>query len=75
MRGNEDDYPPDDHCARAKRSLRGYLTRDVIRVQRVKSKMIEPGLLAGSGVAVQEHHGENLVKHLEGLFRAVRSRA
>jgi len=46
------------------------LTRDVIRVQSVKSKMIEPGYGWIRVSQFQEHTGENLVKHLEGLFKS-----
>src|SRR5689334_19676807 len=45
------------------------LTRDVIRVQSVKSKMIEPGYGWVRVAQFQEHTGENLVKHLEGLYK------
>jgi carboxyl-terminal processing protease len=45
------------------------LTRDVIRVQSVKSRLIEPGYGWVRVSQFQEHTGENLVKHLEGLYR------
>jgi carboxyl-terminal processing protease len=45
------------------------LTRDVIRVQSVKSKMIEPGYGWVRVSQFQEHTGENLVKHIEGLYK------
>ena len=43
------------------------LTRDVIRVQSVKSKMIEPGYGWVRVSQFQEHTGENVVTHIEGL--------
>ena len=46
------------------------LTRDVIRVQSVKSKLIEPGYGWIRVSQFQEHTGENLVKHLEGLYKS-----
>ncbi len=46
------------------------LTRDVIRVQSVKSKLIEPGYGWVRVAQFQEHTGENLVKHLEGLYKS-----
>jgi carboxyl-terminal processing protease len=45
------------------------LTRDVIRVQSVVSKMIEPGYGFIRVRAFQENTTESLVKHLEGLFK------
>src|SRR6266446_4647871 len=45
------------------------LTRDIIRVQSVKSKLIEPGYGWIRVSQFQEHTGENLVKHLEGLYK------
>ena len=45
------------------------LQRDVIRVQSVKSKLIEPGYAWIRVAQFQEHTGENLVKHLEGLYK------
>jgi carboxyl-terminal processing protease len=45
------------------------LMRDVIRVQSVKSKLIEPGYGWIRVSQFQEHTGENLVKHLEGLYK------
>ena len=45
------------------------LIRDVIRVQSVKSKLIEPGYGWVRVSQFQEHTGENLVKHLEGLYK------
>jgi carboxyl-terminal processing protease len=46
------------------------LIRDVIRVQSVKSKLIEPGYGWVRVSQFQEHTGENLVKHLEGLYKS-----
>src|SRR5262252_8490091 len=46
------------------------LTRDVIRVQSVKSKLIEPGYGWIRVSQFQEHTGENLVKHIEGLYKS-----
>jgi carboxyl-terminal processing protease len=45
------------------------LLRDIIRVQSVKSKLIEPGYGWIRVSQFQEHTGENLVKHLEGLYK------
>jgi carboxyl-terminal processing protease len=45
------------------------LLRDVIRVQSVKSKLIEPGYGWIRVSQFQEHTGENLVKALEGLYK------
>ncbi len=45
------------------------LQRDVIRVQSVKSKLIEPGYGWIRVSQFQEHTGENLVKALEGLYK------
>jgi carboxyl-terminal processing protease len=45
------------------------LTRAVIKVQSVKSKMIEPGYAWIRVSQFQEATPENLVKHLEGLFK------
>ncbi len=45
------------------------LQRDVIRVQSVKSKLIEPGYGWVRVSQFQEHTGENLVKHLEALYK------
>ena len=45
------------------------LQRDIIRVQSVKSKLIEPGYGWIRVSQFQEHTGENLVKHLEGLYK------
>src|SRR6266705_4946529 len=45
------------------------LMRDVIRVQSVKSRLIEPGYGWVRVSQFQEHTGENLVKHLEGLYK------
>jgi carboxyl-terminal processing protease len=45
------------------------LTRAVIRVQSVKSKMIEPGYAWIRVSQFQEQTAENLVKHLDGLFK------
>jgi carboxyl-terminal processing protease len=46
------------------------LTRDIIRVQSVKSKLIEPGYGWVRVSQFQEHTGENLVKHIEGLYKS-----
>src|SRR5499427_6924313 len=46
------------------------LIRDVIRVQSVKSKLIEPGYGWIRVSQFQEHTGENLVKHLEALYKS-----
>jgi carboxyl-terminal processing protease len=45
------------------------LMRDVIRVQSVKSRLIEPGYGWVRISQFQEHTGENLVKHLQGLYK------
>ena len=45
------------------------LQRDVIRVQSVKSKLIEPGYAWVRVAQFQEHTGENLVKHLENIYK------
>ncbi len=45
------------------------LTRAVIRVQSVKSKMIEPGYAWIRVSQFQEATAESMVKHLEGLFK------
>ena len=45
------------------------LMRDVIRVQSVKSKMIEPGYGWVRVSQFQEHTGENLVKHIIALYK------
>src|ERR1700716_2963852 len=45
------------------------LTRDIIRVQSVKSKLIEPGYGWVRVSQFQEHTGENLVKAVEGLYK------
>jgi len=45
------------------------LQRDVIRVQSVKSKLIEPGYAWVRVSQFQEHTGENLVKHLDSLYK------
>jgi carboxyl-terminal processing protease len=45
------------------------IVRDVIRVQSVKSKMIEPGYAWVRVSQFQEHTGENLVKHLANLYK------
>ena len=45
------------------------LTRAVIRVQSVKSKVIEPGYGWVRVSQFQESTAEHLVKHLEGLFK------
>jgi carboxyl-terminal processing protease len=43
--------------------------RDIIRVQSVKSKLIEPGYGYDRVSQFQEHTGENLVKHLTALYK------
>jgi carboxyl-terminal processing protease len=45
------------------------VVRDVIRVQSVKSKLIEPGYGWIRVSQFQEHTGENLVKHIENLYK------
>ncbi len=45
------------------------ITRGVIRVQSVKSKMIEPGFAWVRVSQFQEATADHLVKHLDGLFR------
>ena len=45
------------------------LQRDVIRVQSVRSKLIEPGYAWVRVSQFQEHTGENLVKHLDTLYK------
>src|SRR5687767_2176190 len=45
------------------------LTRAIIRVQSVKSKMIEPGFAWVRISQFQEATAEHLVKHLDGLFK------
>jgi carboxyl-terminal processing protease len=45
------------------------VVRDVIRVQSVKSKMIEPGYAWVRVSQFQEHTPENLVKHLNALYK------
>jgi carboxyl-terminal processing protease len=45
------------------------LMRDVIRVQSVKSKVIEPGLGWVRVSQFQEHTVENLVTHIQGLYK------
>jgi carboxyl-terminal processing protease len=45
------------------------IVRDIIRVQSVKSKMIEPGYGYVRVSQFQEHTGENLVKHLNALYK------
>jgi carboxyl-terminal processing protease len=45
------------------------LMRDVIRVQSVKSKLVEPGYGWVRISQFQEHTGENLVKHLQALYK------
>ena len=45
------------------------LVRDVIRVQSVKSKLIEPGYGWIRVSQFQEHTGENLVTHLDDLYK------
>ena len=45
------------------------IVRDVIRVQSVKSKMLEPGYGYVRVSQFQEHTGENLVKHIGALYK------
>ena len=45
------------------------IVRDVIRVQSVKSKVIEPGYGWVRVTQFQEHTVENLVKHVDGLYK------
>src|SRR5688572_5129933 len=45
------------------------LTRAIIRVQSVKSKMLEPGFAWVRVSQFQEATAEHLVKHLDGLFK------
>ena len=45
------------------------LTRAIIKVQSVKSKMFEPGYAWIRVSQFQEATAENMVKHLEGLFK------
>jgi carboxyl-terminal processing protease len=45
------------------------IVRDVIRVQSVKSKMLEPGYGYVRVSQFQEHTGENLVKHINALYK------
>jgi len=45
------------------------IVRDVIRVQSVKSKVIEPGFGYLRVTQFQEHTVENLVKHVDGLYK------
>ena len=46
------------------------LMRDVIKVQSVKSKMFEPGYGYVRVVQFQEHSAENLVRHIDNLYKA-----
>src|SRR5690242_8254893 len=46
------------------------LTRDVIHVQSVKSKLVEPGYGWIRVSQIQEHTGENLVTALEALYKS-----
>jgi carboxyl-terminal processing protease len=45
------------------------LMRDVIKVQSVKSKVIEPGYGYVRVVQFQEHSGENMVRHINTLYK------
>ncbi|MCD6733604.1 MAG: S41 family peptidase [Burkholderiaceae bacterium] len=45
------------------------IVRDVIKVQSVRSKVLEPGIGYVRITQFQEHTVENLVKHLEGLAK------
>ncbi len=46
------------------------LMRDVIKVQSVKSKLFEPGYGYVRVVQFQEHSAENLVRHIDNLYKA-----
>ncbi len=46
------------------------LTRDIIKVQSVKSKLVEPGYGYVRVTQFQEHTGENLVKHINALYKS-----
>ena len=43
--------------------------RDVIRVKSVKARMLEPGYALIRITQFQEHTGENLVKHINALYK------
>jgi carboxyl-terminal processing protease len=45
------------------------ITRDIIRVQSVKSKIIEPGYGYVRVTQFQEHTADNLVKHIDALYK------
>src|ERR1043165_5622589 len=45
------------------------LTRDVIKVQSVVSKMVEPGIGWVRVRAFQENTAESLVRHIDGLYK------
>ncbi|MFH1043777.1 MAG: S41 family peptidase [Pseudomonadota bacterium] len=45
------------------------LVRDVIKVQSVRSKVIEPGYGYLRVVQFQEHSGENVVRHINSLYK------
>src|SRR5450759_625291 len=45
------------------------LVREVIKVQSVKSKVIEPGYGYLRVVQFQEHSGENMVRHINTLYK------
>lgn len=45
------------------------MQRDVIKVQSVKSKTLEPGIGYVRVTQFQEHTVDNLVKHIEGLYK------
>ncbi|MBI4755466.1 MAG: S41 family peptidase [Betaproteobacteria bacterium] len=46
------------------------LTREVIKVQSVKSKMVEPGYAVVRVTQFQENTAASLVKHLENLYKS-----
>ncbi|HEY9381478.1 MAG TPA: S41 family peptidase [Burkholderiales bacterium] len=46
------------------------VVRDVIKVQSVKSKLVEPGYGYVRITQFQEHTGENLVKHINALYKS-----
>ncbi|HEY9397402.1 MAG TPA: S41 family peptidase [Burkholderiales bacterium] len=46
------------------------VVRDIIKVQSVKSKLIEPGYGYVRITQFQEHTGENLVKHVNALYKS-----
>ena len=50
------------------------LTRAVIKIQSVKSKLLEPGYAYFRVSQFQEHTGENLAKHIERAVQGERAR-